>query len=178
MAGTRACRPRRPNCTDARKSGPCETVGHRAARQWNSRHPASTVSLKFAQDGGATVYGFGWTAARPPIIRFAMQISDGEDDEFVRLHNVNHSVREPPQAKPPHAVAERMPCVRTLGDALPRRPNFIDEPPLEARRLGGVPCDRLIKFGGSRRQQPDVTGGRHVWPNISSKSSASSSPRR
>ncbi len=115
---------------------------------------------------------------RPPIIRFAMQVSDGEDDDFVRLDNVNYSVREPPQPKPPHAVAEGMPSVRTLGDTLSRRSHFIDEPPLEARRLGGVPCDRLIKLGGSRRQQPDIHGRLACLANVSSKSSASSSPRR
>src|SRR6201987_4252113 len=105
-----------------------------------------------------------------------MQVGDGEGGNFVCLDNENGSVREPPQPKPPHAVAERMTRVRTLGDALPRRPHFIDEPPLEARCLRGVPCDRLIKFGGSLSQQPDVHRRLACLPNISSKSSASSSP--
>jgi hypothetical protein len=54
-----------------------------------------------------------------------MEVSDGEDDDFARLDNVNQSIRELPQPKPPHAVAERMPCIGPLRDALPRRPHFI-----------------------------------------------------
>jgi hypothetical protein len=57
-----------------------------------------------------------------------VQASDGQDDDFVRLDNVNQSIREPPQSKPPHAAAERKPRVRALGDALPRLPYFVDEP--------------------------------------------------
>ncbi len=107
-----------------------------------------------------------------------MQVSDGEDDDFARLDNINQSVREPPQPKAPHAVAERMPSVRALGDALPRLPHFIDEPPLEARRLRGVPRDRLIQLGRSRSQQPHIHGRLACLANASSKSSAASSPRQ
>ena len=107
-----------------------------------------------------------------------MQVSDGEDDDFVHLDNVNQCVWKPPQPKPPSAVAERAPRVRALGDALPRLPHFIDKPLFEARRLCGVPGDRLLQLGGSRRQQPDIHGRLAYLANVSSKSGASSSPRR
>ena len=112
------------------------------------------------------------------MVRFPMQVSDGKNYDFVCLDSVNQSVGEPPQPKPPHAFTKRMPRVRALGDALSRRPYLIDDLPLEARRLRGVPCDRLVQFGSSRSQQPDIHGELACFANVSSKSSASSSPRR
>jgi hypothetical protein len=78
-----------------------------------------------------------------------MQVGDCEDDHFAGLDNVDQTVREPPQTKSAHAIVERMPRLRALGDALPRDPDFINEPLLKAWRLRGIPCDGVVQLGGS-----------------------------
>ena len=81
-----------------------------------------------------------------------MQVSDGEDDNFIRLDNVNQSVRDtgPGETGARRCRADAMRA--TLGDALPRLLLSSMNRLLEARRLGGVPFDRLIQLGGGRTQ--------------------------
>ena len=103
-----------------------------------------------------------------------MQVSNGEDGDFVLLDDVNQSIRESPQPKPPQVGAEWMPRV-------PMRFRAFHISSMNRRSRPGACAAYMrppLQFGGSRSQQPDIHGRVACFANVSSKSSASSSPRR
>ena len=112
-----------------------------------------------------------------PVVRAAMQVRNGEDQDVAVLSVVDDTARKPSQTAAPDAFTKRMPRIRKAANSIDRRHGFQQEGVTQTGCLSVVVRNRFVELLLRDLKETNIHFTRY-FASTSSNASALISPRR